>query len=492
MKSLFTKDTDRFFVQVKVSPDNLKMFLDVIPKGTPAITRGDILNVLVEKFSTDGLDLGVIDDIAHGVSKGEEARDRRIKKAREPEPGHNGKLLLLVKKYTGKGEVREDDGKKRSLTELHIFDNIKKGQIIGRIYPPKPGKNGLNVLDQVIQAKEGEAPKFTLDKSLGLENTSEGFQKIVAQVDGYLAEESGALIVKDEFVVKGDLDFHYGNIDFIGKVTVTGEVLPGFGITAQKGILIKGGVRESRLVCKDGDIEIKGFAFGGDSGSIVCGKNVNVSVMQQLRAEVAGAIVVEKEAIDCNLRSQTTISMQKGRIIGGHAMVVCGLEAKEIGNSAGKETTVVMCSEIEVGSDFEKLLVNINNHEKAAKLLELHLGPFANNPSRVAFLKGAHKEKMEKLIAKLEDVKASRLKLLGKKKESLEGSRVTVSCRVNIQDVLHPGAVVVAGVDRFTPKDAIKGPKTIQFNAEKKVFDEVELTPLECAYAPVEGENKTN
>ena len=53
-------------------------------------------------------------------------------------------------------------------------------------------------------------------------------------------EDSGKISIKPELTISGDLDFRYGNIDFIGKVIVSGDVLQGLNIKAGKGIEVRG------------------------------------------------------------------------------------------------------------------------------------------------------------------------------------------------------------------------------------------------------------
>ena len=108
----------------------------------------------------------VIDDILKCLKLGEKVHERRIAKGTEPQPGANGKLLLLVKKFGSKAEVSVDSKGFAKFSELALFDNVQKGQQVARIYPPKPGVDGANALGEPIPAATGAPIKVTLDKSL--------------------------------------------------------------------------------------------------------------------------------------------------------------------------------------------------------------------------------------------------------------------------------------------------------------------------------------
>ncbi len=487
MKTLFEKDTDRLSLKLQAEADAIKLFIDCAPiAGTapsPPVTRDELLALIESGLRVRDLDNAVLDDVLKYINRGESVSERRIKKGREPETGDCGRLLLILKKFTGKGEMHEDEKGHVAFASMHLFDNVRSGQIVARIYPPKPGKDGVDIFDKAIPAKPGMPVKVKVDKSLRIEepaSSAENFQRIVAMSDGYLTEESGELQLHEDLHINGDIDFHYGNIDFIGKVFISGDVHPDFEIIARKGIVIQGGVQESRLRSPDGEIEIKGFAFGGKHGSIVCGQSLIGTVMHEVAAEVVGPIVITKEAIDCTLRTQSSISMPKARLVGGRAMCVCGVEAKEIGNKAGQETCITLANSVEVGTEYGEILVQIANHEQAIKLIELHLGPYAQNTARLQLLAPSHRARMEALLHKRKDVEASRLRLLAKKMSLLDGGKGNAVQRVDFYEALYPGVHIISGDHSFVPKEMLKGPGTVEFNDLTKEFVVSELKPLEC------------
>ena len=488
MNTILEKDTERFVLRLKSAPDDLKLFLDIIPKEGappgPGLTREELVAVIENEGKVKDVDLAVVDDAIKYANRGEAVEERRIKKGREAEPGEPGKLLLLVKKFTGKGEMRPDEDGRISLTSVHLFDNVRNGQVVARVYPPKPGKDGEDVFGRVVPAKPGQPIKVKGDKTVRVESapaSGEAFTRVVALCDGYLTEDACALTVHDELYVKGDVEYHYGNLDFVGKIKISGDVEPGFSVTARLGLIVEGSTREARLRCPEGDIEIKGFVFGGEGGSIVGGKNLVASVMHEVRAEMVGNITVRKEAIDCTLRTQSSIIMPEGRLIGGSSMCVCGAEAKEFGNPAGQETIIALASSVEVSTEYCELLVHIANHDRTLKLIELHLGPYAKNAARIQFLNSEHRVRMEQLMRKRTQVEESRLRLLAKKKAMLEAGRSNAVLRVNYHQALYPGVKIVAGDAAFVAKEQLKGPATIEFAADKGEFVVGEFKAIECS-----------
>ena len=207
----------------------------------------------------------VAGDGLHHINQGEKVEERRIAKGIPPEDGTDGKPLYLVKKLTKQGEVKIDDRGFADYANLHLFDNVLKGQQVARIYPPKNGKDGKDALGVTVPSKPGKEFKYTNDKTLVLQdvnNKEHTFKVLVAETDGYLSDESGNFSIQEELFIKDNVDFKFGSIEFVGKVRVTGDVMQGFSISAKKGIEITGSVRGGSLIYNEGDIMVKGIVFG--------------------------------------------------------------------------------------------------------------------------------------------------------------------------------------------------------------------------------------
>jgi uncharacterized protein (DUF342 family) len=489
MAALFSKTTDRLNFSAKLSEDKIKLFIDVETVNNANITREDILALVKECAQAATIHDGVIDDIVRCLNSGEKVTERRIAKGVAPVPGADGKLLLLVKKFTQVAEVKIDAKGYADYGSLHLFDNVSKGNVVGRLYPPKNGTDGIDALGNNMSSAPGKPLKLALDKTISLRSVhtaEQNYEELVAEEDGYLSEENGKYIIKQELYVKNNLDYRFGSIDFIGKVKVSGDIMPGFNITAKKGIEILGTVRGGSLVCMEGDIIVKGFVYGGKDSRVICGRSFTANVVQEINAEIAGPIIINKEAIDSNLRTESTLSVPGGQLVGGQSFAVCGVEAKKIGNEAGKVTSIVLCSNIETHTEYAKVLANIESHERAKKMLELHLGPLVKHPERIQLFKSPHRDNMHQLHRKLSEVEASRIQLLAKKKNMLEKAKVNTVLRVNFQSDFYQGASVRAGEHVFAPDKSIKGPGTIEFIATENRFDAGTLKPLECTYQQAE------
>lgn len=487
MKEILSSSNDKFSIVLLLDDDEQKVFLNATAPTPTHITRADLELAIGTLIPADLIHTAVLTDIAAQLSRGEEVKERRIAKGTEPVPGHAGKLVFLVKRFVDPLKKRDPaDEPGPSLRDLHLFDNVRQGTIVARVYPPKPGQDGRSALGKPIKTPASPTAAFKLDKSLELQSEAHGdvFKTIIAKSDGYLLDESGNLAIQSELVVKGNIDFRVGNLDFIGAITVKGDVLAGFSVKAEKAITIQGSVQGGVVQSRFGDVTVKQLIFGGESGQVLAGGSVTCATARQAHIESIGNIVVTKEAVGCTLRTQGAVLAERAKVIGGVLRTVCGADMLQFGNEVGTASTLELCSDIEMTTDYVTLVTSITSHRKAKELIELHLGPYAKQTSRLSLLTGAVRARIEALLKKRKDVEDSLVQLLSKQQKLLEGARVSQTLRCNVRKIFHAGSRIVAGEQAFAPHEAVKGPASIEYRTTEKAFVVGELQPLECVLTP--------
>lgn len=505
LNTVHNLEAENFFVSVKVTEDKLKLFIDVkrktlqkeaseseaqensaeISYDWSPITLADLTDCLGQHLAIGMLNQDVLESIIEHLRKEPEVLRRRVHKGKAPIHGRDGKVLKLVKAFSKHGDIEVDEKGFANYAELHLFDNVSVGQIVARVYPPQAGKHGVDVFGNRIPYQEGKEADFSLDDTLELSDSTKSEQRfkiLKAKKNGFLQELNHRYSIESELVLKSGVNYECGNIDFIGKVIVQGDVNKGFSVKAKDSIQIRGTVTYANL-SSDGDITVDGLVLGGDRDKIVCGGNFTVKAIEKGRVEAAGDITIQKNAVDSELRCGSIVNAPNGKLLGGSVFTVCGGEFKVIGSDNDVTTNIYVCSDIEASLEYAKLMVSISNHDDAIKLLKMHLGPLALKPDRIALLKKAHKAKMEKLLAKLESIEKSKTHLLVKKDKMLEGAKSSTKVRINYLSRMYPGTQIYNGDVVYVAMNETKGPGTIEYDDEEKCFRPVEYQPVECEIA---------
>lgn len=484
--------------------DKLKLFAGAVT--TEEFNRGDIaLDEFLSLFSgipTTCVHRETILDLYSHLEPGKKLEPRRIAKGREPINGRDGKLLLLVKPFKGSfraGELERVDPK-----YVRAFDNIEVGVTVARIYPETLGSPGLSALGEALPPSPGKPANIKLDLESVELKKDQGFEALVAKKAGFLSLTNDSLKVETQLRIQGDVCYKTGDIDFIGGVTITGSVGKDFQISARDDIIVQGSVESGRLCSSHGSIIVQGGIIGdlhsivtaseqatshalnsakftGRSGIRAKGK-ITAATIEGVLLECDGDLEVQKEIRSSSLSVKGAIRIPKGNLFGGITRVICGIEASNIGTKAGVRTDLKLLSDIESSAEYAALMESISKHLTAEQALELHLGPYAQHPARIAALTEPARSKTERLSNEFRRLRASRNELEKERAVLLSGAKFNVLLRVNVLNTLFPGVVISVNQHEFAPTEVITGPKTIEFVPDTNEFSVKELQPLICSY----------
>lgn len=501
LKPLFETQTEHLKIKAFLSEDKLKCFIECekLPEvdATEEVFTSEIMGLLDKnKIDSDLIHQEVLQDLVQQLALGKEVGRRRIAKGTAASDGRDGKLLLLVKKFTPpKAGATIEYIDPRFIRQ---FDNIEAGNPIARIYPPKEGADGRDVFGKTIKSKIGKAFKPNLSKNISTEEHDE-FQLLLAGESGFLAEEGGKLEIKHELVLKGDIDYHSGDIEFIGAVKISGNVMKDFKVSAREDISITGNVESGLIHSLNGNVEVKGYISGRQLElfshseeekptrlavpsqiQVRAAKAVKAGNLQAVSIEAGANVEVQKEISNSLVWSRGIVQVPNGTAFACQIHAVCGLDAKVIGHESGTETVIELVSDIESSPDFSRLISELERHDEAEELLRIYLGVYADKPERVKLLNPTYRKKMEELLRKLERLQSSKKVLIDRRVELMKNAKDNSVYRVNFAEAVYPGVVIRAADEEFRTDKKLTGPATIEYLAEEKKFVVGELKPLTC------------
>src|SRR5699024_2292633 len=162
---------------------------------------------------------------------------------KEPEDGADGEVVYHISlDKSGKPLIKEDGDV--DYFHLDLVENVKKGQALATIIPPTEGISGMTVTGKEIQATPGKNIRVGRGKNIDL--SDDGLQ-LFAAIDGRVELIANKIHVYNTLEINGDVDTSTGNIDFVGNVTINGNVLTGFEVKAQGHIIVSGVVEGANL-----------------------------------------------------------------------------------------------------------------------------------------------------------------------------------------------------------------------------------------------------
>ncbi|WP_079708852.1 flagellar assembly protein A [Paraliobacillus ryukyuensis] len=233
------------------------------------LTLEQVIEALKEKAITFGLDQNALQEALVAKEPGQFL----VAKGIAPIAGKNGWIEKKVDTEVADRLDENQDGQ-INYRDSHVIPTVEKGDIIGTIHPPIPGKNGTTVTGETIEVE----PVSPIEVTEGTGTVIVG-DKVVANANGRpLIEQVGLAIkamVVPQFVQEGDVTFSTGNIHFHGDVDINGSIEEGMFIEAGGDIRVAQSVYEAELTASK-SITIEGAVH---ASKVSAGKN-NMSIYE--------------------------------------------------------------------------------------------------------------------------------------------------------------------------------------------------------------------
>ncbi|MFG6115092.1 DUF342 domain-containing protein [Halobacillus sp. MO56] len=320
------------FLIIRIAKDKMKVELDIRKDDLPfPLSREVLLEFLQHHHVQFGINLELIEHVAST----EDITLFPIIAAvgREPVKGEDGQVLFY-KPYTHTINEKE----KVSFRDIIHIPSVETGERIADIVPPGPGTPGKNIHGEKVQAKPGRAARMVAGENVKMNQADHAFY---AKASGQLNIRGHALNVLPSYEVNGDLDMRTGNLDFVGSVTVRGNVPTGYHIKAEGDITVKGLVEGAKLDA-GGTITITEGIAGQGKAEISAGMDIRLGYINQSRVEAGGNLFVEKSILHSEVTAKGDIYCQQGHIIGGVLSAGRAIEAKDAGNRMSTKTELYL------------------------------------------------------------------------------------------------------------------------------------------------------
>ncbi|MDR0944486.1 MAG: FapA family protein [Ruminococcus sp.] len=324
-----------FTVQVDVNADNSTASMNMTPPKFGGIEP--TVELIRKAIADKGVCFGILDkNITDAVKELQFGQDIVVAKWAPPENGIDGTITWKFDKEVTAKPVEDENGMV-DYKNLGTVRNILKGTVLADITLPTDGTPGTNILGNTINPTPGKKASYQLGANTEL---SEDGKRIVAFTDGALVYKNGTFAIDHEVVIKTNIDFSTGNIEFIGDVVVNGDVMEGFKVESTSGnVLIKGGVY-------GGDIKAKGNIIikkGANHSKINAGGDFNVMFCEYSDINCGGNLEATNLII-CNVYcgGKLKIKGKSGGLVGGRYTIMSEVEVENIGSSHYPVTEVTL------------------------------------------------------------------------------------------------------------------------------------------------------
>ncbi len=207
--------------------------------------------------------------------------------------------------------------------------NIYAGEVIGTIHKPTQGSVGVDVFGRKIQPKQGK--QINIFTGPNIKRTENEDQiTLEAAVDGNLKIETASIEIATEHMIRQDVEYSNGEIEFAGSLRIMGDVKGSCSLKVKHNVFIRGSVEDVKII-SGGDVVVKGSFVGRGDGLIRAKGNVEAHVLLNQMIESDGSITITKESVNAHLIAADAIYGEHAVIMGGVVAAGNKIEVRILG-----------------------------------------------------------------------------------------------------------------------------------------------------------------
>lgn len=326
-------------IKVDISPDWMRARITLVP---PKPGGRDVeLSDVVYELKRERIEYGIKEDVIKQYIEEDRYSEEFIAaEGDQPVHGKNAYIIYHVRTER-KIKLKEDAFGRVDYRDLNLIENVVINQLLAEKVPPEKGKYGRNLINEIIEARDGQDIQLVQGKGTML---SEDGLKLTAEVNGQVLFSEGRVSVETVYKVNGDVGVKTGNITFLGSIIITGNVDDNFHVKASGNIEVYGTVQKA-VIEADGDIVIRQGVTGRDEARVeTTGGNVVAKFIQNANVITEKDVIIQEGIMHSNISAGGKIICRgkRAQIVGGSLKATQYVAAKLLGSSANPPTEIIV------------------------------------------------------------------------------------------------------------------------------------------------------
>jgi uncharacterized protein len=286
------------YLEIKTEPNRAILTIKgFIANAGLELTREHVAEKLKSLQVVHGIDWNAIDRMIAGKQYD---RGQIIAQATPGKPGRDAGIAEKIKIDSDLKPVVGKDGKAdyKNVDNIH---QVKKGEVLAVKTPAVAGTASTDIFGKSQPAAASKDAQFKLGANTAV--SADGLE-LQAAVSGYVYHNAGAICVGVTYVLKGDVDFHTGNLHYLGDIQVLGNVTEGFTVEAEGNVTVEGTVEGAQVISHGAGVTVKSGVFGHGKGRISAKTSVHLQSAQDIGVDCEGGTVeVEQGLRNCQVTS---------------------------------------------------------------------------------------------------------------------------------------------------------------------------------------------
>lgn len=445
--------------KVEVAPDKLHANLTVTPAmGGQAASYQAALAALARA----GIQYGVGDAALREAVGARIGQPVEVAVGQPAVPGVDGWLEPLVT-VNQQRHPRIDENGHVDFRDLGAIPTVNAGDALMRRHPPTASQPGRNVLGTELGAPAGKDIKFAV-RLQGVVSDSSDPDLLRAEIAGQPVLLRDGINV--EPVVKVDkVDISTGNVEFVGSVTVRGDVHSGMRVQAGGDVIVEGTI-ESAEVIAGGDVIARGGIVGhstqgqddaarGHTARISAKGNIKARYVENAVLLAEQSVFVDESIVQSDVTAIDRVEIgqpgkRKGHVIGGWIKATLGVTVEYLGSPGAGQTRVFVgvnpLLQKALDEQKQRLARCLKEHGDLTKVVQI----LRQRPDR--------RDMLEKAQATLKKVSEEIAEAMDEERRLNAEVQLADSAEVKVLEAVYAGTTVALGKrSKFVADDGGRG-----------------------------------
>lgn len=446
-----TADTSQLFI-IDVSKDEFSAYLTILipPESGHVITVKEVKNNLKQH----NVVYGIMDEVIVEALKHEDYNKAiLVAQGIKPVQGNDAIINYIFKE---KKPPQFDDKQGRiDYKEYSPIISVSEGDVLATKTPATKGIIGMTVTGKKLMVKDGKDIPFP--KGANIVVSEDGLELRAAKSGQLPISKSGEINIESVYLVKGDVDYTTGNIDFPGSVIINGNVLAGFTVVAEGNIEIKGAVEKAKVIA-GGNIRVGSGVLGKREGLLKAGGDIIAKFVEYSVIESQGDVIISESILHSyvDARKRVVLNGRMGTILGGRIRAGQEIIAKTIGSWTEILTSLEVGIEPRIREEVADLIKEIDEDKKQFNEIRLGIKTLQMLKEKLKKLStdkeellNNHLDAQNFLMARLRDA-TERLSAINKEISVMNDGRIAV------YSVVYPGVKISIKTATLTTRQEYK------------------------------------
>ena len=348
---------------------------------------------------------------------------------------------------------------------------MEKGDIIGKVLPPVPAHDGVDVRGRLVA---GKGSAVALDFHETVSPLPDDPNVVSALISGSVSEKNHLLKIEEALRISGDVSFQTGNINSTVDVHVSGRVPDRFAVKSQKSITVGTSI-EAASVTAEGDVTVRQGIVGRNTGLVSAGGDIITKHASEANLVARGNLKIARQLMNSQAWVGGKLEAPRARVIGGRVLAEGEVEVAELGSNANVPTLIVVGVRPWVIWEVAALDQRVRKKRELIKQIRKLIKPLLDDSKPAS---AAQREQLTGMMNKTREAEEAIFQAEKRRKTLLKDALADDQACVRVSGTIHPKVSIrVADQEAFFHKQ-LKGPLLIDRRKVEKATELVVVNPL--------------